>query len=235
MGSPIKSGIDRLRVTADCTTFSDAARTELSGDAHCGLAIERSAHGPATRHGGVASGSRRAIVLLKMMCKISTVFLLGHAGSGRRARRARRRPEHRVCSGRPARVPRARVVPDLGRPRRRRDRAWLHRGHDRRVSARAHADPADRRPARPAAATGDPRAADARAPPASQRLPRDRLRAALQLPAALSPGRERALAGTDEQVLCQEGAGRTRDQIHTEALELTAKFLLDRGVLAGRP
>jgi len=49
------------------------------------------------------------------------------------------------------------------------------------------------------------------------------------------PGASERLARTDEQILCQEAAGRTREQIHAEALELIATFLLDRGVLARRP
>jgi predicted dienelactone hydrolase len=42
------------------------------------------------------------------------------------------------------------------------------------------------------------------------------------------------LAATHEEFVCQEQAGTTREQIHTEALAAITTFLGDRGVLAGR-
>lgn len=48
------------------------------------------------------------------------------------------------------------------------------------------------------------------------------------------PNANEVLAETHEEFICQEQAGTTREQIHTEALAAITTFLGDRGVLGGR-
>ena len=48
------------------------------------------------------------------------------------------------------------------------------------------------------------------------------------------PNAVELLAETHEEFICQEQAGTTREQIHTEALAAITTFLGEPGVLAGR-